>query len=37
MMPWKSLLSEEEMWKVIAFTHQFSHGGKPSEHTDYKP
>ncbi len=37
MKPWKSLLSEEQIWQVIAFAHQFSHGGKPSEHTDYKP
>ena len=37
MKSWKSLLSEEQMWQVIAFAHQFSHGGKPSEHTDYKP
>jgi formylglycine-generating enzyme required for sulfatase activity len=36
MMPWKSLLSEEQIWKVIAFIHTFSHKGKPSEHTDYK-
>lgn len=37
MKPWKSLLSEEQIWKVMAFEHQFSHGGKPAEHTDYKP
>jgi formylglycine-generating enzyme required for sulfatase activity len=37
MKAWKSYLSEEEIWQVIAFVHQFSHGGKPSEHTDYKP
>jgi formylglycine-generating enzyme required for sulfatase activity len=37
MMPWKSLLSGEQIWQVIAYVHQFSHGGKPSEHTDYKP
>jgi mono/diheme cytochrome c family protein len=37
MKAWKSYLSEEQIWQVIAFTHQFSHGGKPSEHTDYKP
>ncbi len=36
MMPWKSLLSEDQIWKVIAFIHTFSHKGKPSEHTDYK-
>jgi formylglycine-generating enzyme required for sulfatase activity len=37
MKAWKSYLSEEQIWQVIAFVHQFSHGGKPSEHTDYKP
>ncbi|MDH5741416.1 MAG: c-type cytochrome, partial [Nitrospira sp.] len=37
MMPWKSLLSEDQIWKVIAFIHTFSHKGKPSQHTDYKP
>jgi len=37
MKAWKSYLSEEEIWQVIAFAHMFSHGGKPSEHTDYKP
>jgi formylglycine-generating enzyme required for sulfatase activity len=37
MKAWKSFLSEEQIWQVIAFMHQFSHGGKPSDHTDYKP
>jgi hypothetical protein len=37
MKSWKSLLSEEQMWQVMAYEHQFSHDGKPSEHTDYKP
>jgi mono/diheme cytochrome c family protein len=37
MKPWKSLLTEEQIWQVMAFEHQFSHGGKPAEHTDYKP
>ena len=37
MKPWKSILTEEQIWQVVAFTHTFSHGGKPSEHTDYKP
>jgi len=36
MMPWKSLLSEKQIWQVIAFVHTFSHKGKPSKHTDYK-
>lgn len=36
MMPWKSLLSEDQIWQVVAFVHTFSHGGKASEHTDYK-
>jgi hypothetical protein len=34
---WKDKLSEEQRWKVIAFEHTFSHGGKPSLHDDYKP
>ena len=37
MKAWKQYLSEEQIWQVIAFEHQFSHGGKPAEHTDYKP
>jgi formylglycine-generating enzyme required for sulfatase activity len=36
MMPWKSLLSEDQIWKVIAFMHTFSHKGKPSKHMDYR-
>jgi len=37
MKAWKQFLSEEQIWHVIAFEHQFSHGGQPAEHTDYKP
>jgi mono/diheme cytochrome c family protein len=37
MKAFKGMLSEEQIWHVMAFEHQFSHGGKPSEHTDYKP
>lgn len=37
MKAWKQFLSEEQIWHVIAFEHQFSHGGKAAEHTDYKP
>ena len=37
MKAWKSLLSEEQIWQVMAVEHQFSHDGKPAEHTDYKP
>jgi len=37
MKAWKQYLSEEQIWQVIAFEHQFSHGGKPADHTDYKP
>lgn len=37
MKAWKSMLSEEQIWQVLAYEHQFSHNGKPSEHTDYKP
>ena len=36
MTPWKSLLSEDQIWQVIAFIHTFSHGSRPSEHRDYK-
>lgn len=32
MLAWKGRLAEEEIWKVIAFVHQFSHGGKAQEH-----
>ncbi|HEX5646186.1 MAG TPA: cytochrome c [Nitrospira sp.] len=37
MKAWKSMLSEQQIWQVIAYQHQFSHDGKPSEHNDYKP
>lgn len=29
---WKDKLSEEERWKVIAYEHTFSHGGKSEGH-----
>jgi mono/diheme cytochrome c family protein len=32
MIAWKGRLDEKEIWKVIAFQHQFSHGGKAAEH-----
>lgn len=32
---WKEKLSEEEIWKVIAYQHTWSHGGKPAVH-DHK-
>ena len=32
MLAWKGRLDEKEIWKVIAFQHQFSHGGKAQEH-----
>lgn len=32
MTPWKEKLNEEQTWKVIAYTHTFSHGGKAEEH-----
>ncbi|MBM4138558.1 MAG: hypothetical protein FJ244_03645 [Nitrospira sp.] len=35
MMPYKSLLSEDQIWQVVAFMHTFSHGGKSVEHKDY--
>jgi mono/diheme cytochrome c family protein len=36
MKSWKAKLSEEEIWKVIAYEHTFSHGGRPAPHDDYK-
>jgi hypothetical protein len=35
MKPWKEKLSEEEIWKVMAYEHAFSHGGTPSPHDDF--
>jgi mono/diheme cytochrome c family protein len=32
MKDWKTLLTEEERWKVMAYEHQFSHGGKAEDH-----
>ncbi|HIE65450.1 MAG: cytochrome c [Nitrospira sp.] len=29
---WKEKLSEEEIWKVIAYQHTWSHGNKPAVH-----
>lgn len=37
MKAWKSKLSEEDRWKVIAYLHKFSHEGKPAPHDDYTP
>lgn len=37
MKPWKEKLSEEEIWKLVAYEHTFSHGGQPALHDDYKP
>jgi len=37
MSAWKGRLSEEQRWKVIAFEHTFSHGGRPAPHDDYRP
>ena len=37
MKAWKQFLSEEQIWQVMAYEHQFSHENKPAEHTDYKP
>jgi len=35
MKPWKEKLTEEEIWKVMAYEHTFSHGGNPSPHDDF--
>lgn len=32
MIAWKKRLTEEEIWKVVAYEHQFSHGGKAEKH-----
>ncbi len=32
MTPWKDKLKEDQIWKVIAYAHTFSHGGKAEEH-----
>ncbi len=32
MKPWKEKLTEEQRWKVMAFEHTFSHGGKAEPH-----
>lgn len=32
MTPWKDKLKEDQIWKVIAYSHTFSHGGKAEEH-----
>ena len=32
MAAWKGLLPEEDRWKVMAYEHQFSHGGRAEEH-----
>ncbi len=37
MKAWKGLLSEQQIWQVIAYQHMYSHDGKPSDHSDYKP
>ncbi len=36
MKPWKDKLSEEDIWKVIAYEHSFSHDGQPAAHDDYQ-
>ena len=32
MTPWREKLKEEQIWKAIAYSHTFSHGGKAEEH-----
>ena len=32
MRPWRGKLTEEEIWKAIAYLHTFSHGGKAEVH-----
>ena len=31
------LMSEEQIWQVMAYENMFSHGGKPADHSCYKP
>jgi hypothetical protein len=33
----KSLLTEEQIWQVMAYENQFSHEGKPADRSCYKP
>jgi len=35
MKPWKKKLTEEQIWKVVAYEHTFSHGGQPAAHSDF--
>ena len=32
MKPWKDILTEEQRWQVMAYEHNFSHGGKTEVH-----
>lgn len=33
----KGLLTEEQIWQVMAYENQFSHDGKPADRSCYKP
>jgi hypothetical protein len=33
----KALLTEEQIWQVMTYENQFSHGGKPADRSYYKP
>ncbi len=33
----KNSLTEEQIWHVMAFENMFSNGGKPHDHSCYKP
>ena len=37
MKAWKEKLSQEDIWKVMAYEHTFSHGNRPAPHDDYTP
>lgn len=37
MKAWKKKLTEEQIWKVIAYAHTFSHDRQPVLHDDYTP
>lgn len=37
MQAWKEKLTEDQIWKIMAFEHTFSHGGKAEPHAHAEP
>jgi mono/diheme cytochrome c family protein len=37
MKAWKKKLTEEQIWKLVAYIHLWSHGGAAAPHDDYVP